>query len=89
VSHAAQADAFDRRQLVERTIVQAMRSAPAVPFASMPAKAREAVALARLAGYSAREIALALDVGVPEAKRLLRAGLDAARYVERPHETSA
>jgi DNA-directed RNA polymerase specialized sigma24 family protein len=76
-AHDSSGKAADRKQLVERAIVLAMIMVPAAPFASMPVESRPAVALARLVGYSAREIAAALEIPVEDAKHLLRRGLDA------------
>ena len=67
----------DPRCLVEQAICLAMRTAPAEPFRAIAPQDREAVALARLAGYSVDEIALTLEISPAEAKRRLRAGLEA------------
>ena len=67
----------DRRGLAAQAIRFAMRAAPAPAFASMPPQAREAVALARLAGYSVEEIARTLAIAPAEVKRRLCAGLEA------------
>ena len=67
----------DPRCLVEQAICLAMRTAPGTPFAMIAPRDREAVALARLAGYSVDEIALTLEIAPAEAKRRLRAGLEA------------
>jgi len=67
----------DPRCLVEQAICLAMRISPACPFDAMSPQDREAVALARLAGYSVDEIALTLEIAPVEAKRRLRAGLEA------------
>jgi hypothetical protein len=72
----AHEDLGDERRLAAQAVCFAMRTAPANPFAAMAPADREAVALARLAGYSVDEIALALGIGPDEAKRRLRAGLE-------------
>ncbi len=67
----------DPRCLVEQAICLAMRTAPRNPFGGIAPQDREAVALARLAGYSVDEIALTLEIAPAEVKRRLRAGLEA------------
>ena len=67
----------DRRRLAAQVIRYAVRTAPAVPFGLIDPQDREAVALARLAGYSVDEIALTLEIAPAEAKRRLRGGLEA------------
>lgn len=66
-----------RRRLVERAILAAMRSAPARPFAAMAPGDREAVALARLAGYSEAEVADALGIEAGAVRARLLRGLRA------------
>ena len=52
---------IDRRLLVERAIRLGVTSCPAQGFAAIDGRDREAIALARLAGYSVAEIARALE----------------------------
>ena len=54
---------IDRDQLVERAILMGVRSEPAACFQGMEPLDREAVALARLAGYSTAQIAASLGIG--------------------------
>jgi DNA-directed RNA polymerase specialized sigma24 family protein len=67
-----------RRQLVERAIRLGVRMAPAEGFAAMEADDREAIALARLAGYSVAEIATTLETSVDDVKARMRRGLQSA-----------
>jgi Sigma-70, region 4 len=69
---------LDRRQLVERAIRLGVRMAPAPGFAAMEADDREAIALARLAGYSVGEIAVTLDTSVDDVKARMLRGLRTA-----------
>lgn len=69
---------LDRRDLVERAIRLGVRIAPARGFAAMEADDREAIALARLAGYSVAEIAVTLDTSVDDVKARMRRGLRSA-----------
>jgi DNA-directed RNA polymerase specialized sigma24 family protein len=57
-----------RDTLVERAILSAVRRAPAPCFEAMSPPGREAVALARLAGYSADQVAASLELGVDDVK---------------------
>jgi DNA-directed RNA polymerase specialized sigma24 family protein len=66
---------IDRRRLVERAIRLAVRSCPAEGFAAIDEGDREAIALARLAGYSVAEIAGALEISPQEVKRRISRGL--------------
>jgi Sigma-70, region 4 len=68
----------NRRQLVERAIRVGVRMAPAEGFAAMEADDREAIALARLAGYSVTEIAATLDTSVDDVKARMLRGLESA-----------
>jgi DNA-directed RNA polymerase specialized sigma24 family protein len=71
---AAAEDVIARERLVERTILTAVRRAPAPCFEAMQQPDRDAVALARLAGYSAEQVASSLGMGVDEVKAsMLRA----------------
>jgi hypothetical protein len=72
---AAGARLLDRDRLVERAIRLGVRTKPAKGFAAMEPLDREAVALARLGGYSAADVAATLGVGVDEAKRCMLRGL--------------
>jgi DNA-directed RNA polymerase specialized sigma24 family protein len=64
----------DARSLVERAVLRAVRVAPHPAFDAMGAGEREAVALARLAGYSVPEIADALGIAPPEVRSRLTSG---------------
>ena len=66
---------IDRRRLVERAIRLGVGSCPAEGFAAIDERDREAIALARLAGYSVTEIARALETSAPEVKRRMSRGL--------------
>ena len=66
---------IDRRRLVERAIRLGVRSCPAEGFAAIDERDREAIALARLAGYSVAEIARALETSAQEVKRRMSRGL--------------
>jgi DNA-directed RNA polymerase specialized sigma24 family protein len=66
---------LDRDRLVERAIRLAVTTKPAQGFAAMDPQDREAVALARLAGYSATDVAATLGVDVDEVKRSMLRGL--------------
>jgi DNA-directed RNA polymerase specialized sigma24 family protein len=65
---AATESVVTRDTLVERAILSAVRSSPAPCFEAMPRPGREAVALARLAGYTADEVASSLELGVDDVK---------------------
>ena len=65
----------DRRGLVERAIRLGVRMAPANAFAEMEPRDREAVALARLAGYSVSEVAITLETSVEDVKARMLRGL--------------
>ena len=73
-------------QLVRSAVLLALRRAPAPAFAAMAPTEREAVALARIAGCRADEIAAALGIGDGAARRLLTEGL---RSTLRRHRGSA
>jgi DNA-directed RNA polymerase specialized sigma24 family protein len=66
-----------RDVLVERAILLAVRLTATGPFAAMRPDDRKAVALARLMGYSAVDVAMALEVSVDEVKRRMLSGLEA------------
>jgi DNA-directed RNA polymerase specialized sigma24 family protein len=68
LGRAATESVVARDTLVERAILSAVRSSPAPCFETMPRPGREAVALARLAGYSADQVALSLELGVDDVK---------------------
>jgi hypothetical protein len=78
---AARERLLDRDRLVERAIRLGVTATPAAGFAAMDRGDREAVALARLAGYSAADVAATLGVGVEEAKRRMLRGLRTAADV--------
>ncbi len=65
----------DARSLVESAVLQAVRTAPHPAFAPLRAGDREAVALARLAGYSVAEVADALAIPSTEARSRMTSGL--------------
>jgi DNA-directed RNA polymerase specialized sigma24 family protein len=74
VRAAAEPAVASRDALVERAILSAVRGAPAPCFEVMPQPGRDAVALARLAGYSADRVATSLELRVDEVKSsMLRA----------------
>ena len=70
--------AADRRLLVERAIRLGSRSAPGPGFAAMHVDDREAVALARLGGYSVAEIATRLGTSSVDVKARMLRGLQSA-----------
>jgi DNA-binding NarL/FixJ family response regulator len=59
---------LDRSRLIEQAVVLAVRVDPCPALARLPVEEREAIALARLAGCSVQEIALALETGVDHVK---------------------
>jgi DNA-directed RNA polymerase specialized sigma24 family protein len=65
---AAAESVVARDALVERAILSAVRGAPARCFEAMPQPGRDAVALARLAGYSAERVAGSLELRVEDVK---------------------
>lgn len=65
---AAESVVATRDALVERAILTAVRGVPAPCFEVMPQPGRDAVALARLAGYSADRVAMSLELRVDEVK---------------------
>ena len=67
----------DARSLVARAVVRAVRTAPDPAFAPMPAREREVVALARLAGYTVSEIADTLNIAPAEARVRMTSGIRA------------
>ena len=67
-----------RDRLVERAILAAVRRAPAPCFEVMRQPDRDAVALARLAGYSAPQVAASLGLSVEEVKASMLRALRAA-----------
>jgi DNA-directed RNA polymerase specialized sigma24 family protein len=68
LKEAASEPVIARERLVESAILAAVRRAPAPCFEDMNEPDREAVALARLAGYSAEQVASSLGVEVAEVK---------------------
>lgn len=71
---AASEPVIARERLVESAILTAVRRAPAPCFEDMQRPDREAVALARLAGYSTDQIASSLGIAVEDVKAgMLRA----------------
>jgi DNA-directed RNA polymerase specialized sigma24 family protein len=71
LGHAATESVIARETLVERAILSAVRSSPAPCFKAMPRPGREAVALVRLAGYSADQVASSLELGVGDVKAIM------------------
>jgi DNA-directed RNA polymerase specialized sigma24 family protein len=67
-----------REALVERAILSAVRKAPASCFEVMPQPGRDAVALARLAGYSTDQVASRLELGVEDVKKSMLQALRSA-----------
>ena len=79
LAKAASEPVISRERLVEHAILTAVRQAPATCFERMQRPDREAVALARLAGYSTDQVASCLGMGPREAKAsMLRALTGAA-----------
>lgn len=68
------------RLLVERALLAAVRDSRHPMFAAMLPEDREAVVLARLAGYSVAEIAAALGIAPADVPGHLRRGLKAALH---------
>jgi DNA-directed RNA polymerase specialized sigma24 family protein len=75
---AAESVVAPRDALVERAILTAVRGAPAACFEAMPQPGRDAVALARLAGYSADQVATSLSLQVDEVKSSMLQALRSA-----------
>jgi DNA-directed RNA polymerase specialized sigma24 family protein len=75
---AAAESVVARDALVERAILTAVRGAPAPCFEVMPQPGRDAVALARLAGYSAEQVAGSLELRVEEVKSSMLQALRSA-----------
>jgi hypothetical protein len=69
--------ALDRRALVERALLLAVRVSPAAGLAGMSPCDREVCVLARLAGYPVDDIALTLEIDPDEAKARISSGLRA------------
>jgi DNA-directed RNA polymerase specialized sigma24 family protein len=67
----------DARSLIASAVLRSMRAAPHPAFAAMRTEEREAVALARLGGYTVPEIAEALGIAPAEARSRLTSGLRA------------
>jgi DNA-directed RNA polymerase specialized sigma24 family protein len=65
----------DLRHLVERAIRLGVSSCPALRFAAIDERDREAIALARLGGYSVAEVARALETDAADVKRRMSRGL--------------
>jgi DNA-directed RNA polymerase specialized sigma24 family protein len=70
-----QGQPIDLRPLVEHAIRLGVRSCPAQRFAAIDERDREAIALARLGGYSVAEIARALETNAADVKRRMSRGL--------------
>jgi DNA-directed RNA polymerase specialized sigma24 family protein len=81
---AAAEDVIVRDRLVERAILAAVRRAPAPCFEVMQQPDRDAVALARLAGYSAEQVAASLGLSVKEVKASMLRALRAAALQAAP-----
>jgi hypothetical protein len=67
----------DARALVGRAVLRAVEAAPDPAFAAMRSGDREAVALARLAGYTVDEVAGALGIAPAEARTRMTNGVRA------------
>jgi DNA-directed RNA polymerase specialized sigma24 family protein len=78
LAKAAAEDVIVRDRLVERAILAAVRHAPAPCFEVMRQPDRDAVALARLAGYSVEQVAASLGLSVQEVKASMLRALRAA-----------
>jgi DNA-directed RNA polymerase specialized sigma24 family protein len=65
----------DARTLVERAVLRALEIAPHPAFAAMTGEDREAVALARVAGYTVDEVAFALGIDPAEARTRMTNGI--------------
>ena len=78
LERAAAEDVIVRERLVERAILTAVRRAPAPCFEVMRQPDRDAVALVRLAGYSAEQVATSLGMAVEEVKSGMLRALSAA-----------
>jgi hypothetical protein len=74
----------DRARLVEEALVLAVRLHPAPPFDALPLEEREAIALARLGGCSAQEIALASETSIEQVKAVMRSGLERLADARQP-----
>jgi predicted RNA polymerase sigma factor len=66
---------IDRRRLVEHAIRLGVTSCPPECYAGIEERDREAIALARLGGYSVTEIACALQASPGEVKRRMSRGV--------------
>jgi DNA-directed RNA polymerase specialized sigma24 family protein len=77
VAAAAGQARADARSLIEHAVLRAVQSVPHPTFAAMRVEDREAVALARLAGYSVDEIADALAIPPAEARSRMTNGVRA------------
>jgi DNA-directed RNA polymerase specialized sigma24 family protein len=78
LAQAASQPVISRDRLVEHAILTAVRQAPAICFEGMQRPDREAVALARLAGYSTDQVASCLGIGTGEAKASMLGALAGA-----------
>lgn len=72
---AGEPGGVDADLLVQRAIRLSVRADPAEPFARIAPDDREAVALARLAGYTVGEVAAVLGKGADEIKTMMLRGL--------------
>lgn len=82
LGQAAAEGVISRDRLVERAILAAVRRAPAPCFEVMRQPDRDAVALARLAGYSAQQVAASLGLSVEEVKASMLRALRAAAALQ-------
>ena len=89
ISGAARKGGVPRRRLVAWAIQLAVRADPAPPFAPLPEREREALALARLGGLDVTEIAREMDCDERGAARLLRSALVALASGPMPGPQSA
>jgi hypothetical protein len=74
----------DRGRLVEEAVVLGVRVHPAPPFDALPLEEREAIALARLGGCTAQEIALATETSIEQVKASMRSGLERLAVAREP-----
>jgi hypothetical protein len=78
----------DAQELAATAVCLALRAAPAPAFAAMAPRDAEAVALARLLGFTVARIAAMLGVEMPEIRRRLCSGLTSASRRRTPVRTA-
>jgi DNA-directed RNA polymerase specialized sigma24 family protein len=84
LANAAAENVIARGPLVERAILASVRNAPAPCFEVMRQPDRDAVALARLAGYTTDQVAASLGLSVKEVKASMLRALRAAALQAAP-----